>query len=256
MKKLRDFTLDGQRMTFWDDDGDLRIVGHTETNDRVFRKYMKKNLVIFFALFGLAYILILIDVRAFEYMIEFDVNGGKGGFDSGVMLYTLLFAVQFAVFIFVPMSFYLSNSVETAIIDCFKTPFLLVSEKMRDKKYAELNYFSEFFDFLKDNYGDDAESLLKEAMSRASDEELGSLVAHIVKYMETVEQRSKIRRLMETGQVDDILMDDLIVKEEELNRRADALAIEIDSFFKRVQQMIEEETKQKVNVQVIELLAG
>lgn len=29
MKKLRDFTLDGQRMTFWDDYGALRIVGHS-----------------------------------------------------------------------------------------------------------------------------------------------------------------------------------------------------------------------------------
>lgn len=109
---------------------------------------------------------------------------------------------------------------------------------------------------VKDNYGEDAESLLKEAMSRASDEELGSLVAHIVKHMETVEKRSKIKNLMKTGQVDDILMDDLMAKEKELHGRVDALVVEIDSFFESVQQMIDEETKQKVNVQAIQLLAG
>lgn len=256
MKKLRDFTLDGQRMTFWDDYGALRIVGHTETNDRVFRKYMKKNLVIFFVFAGLAAVLIPINVEAFKYMIEFERNSNKGDFDSGVLLCSLLFAVQFAGFIFVPIVFSPANSVEPGVIDFFKTPFLLVSEKMRDKKYAELNYFSEFFDFLRDNYGDDAEKQLQEAMSKVSDKELGSLVAHIVKHVETVEKRSKIRDLMKTGQVDEILMDDLMAKEEELNGRADALMIEIDSFFESVQQMIDEETKQKVNVQAIELLAG
>lgn len=254
MKKLRDFTLGGQRMTFWDDDDALRIVGHTKTNDRVFRKYMKKNFVILFSLIGLVTVLIPIDIRAFEYMTTVDLHSGED--DTGILLCSIFFIVQAISPIIIPVLVSPSNLPGTTILQFLKTSFLFVSEKMRDEKYAELNYFPEFFYFLRDNFGNDAERQLKEVMSKVSDEELGSLVIHIVKYSETVEKRSKVKHLMGTGKVDDIFMEDLIAKEEEINGRADALMIEIDGFFKNVQQMIDEETKQKVNTQVVELLAG